>query len=192
MKWFKKLFRGKFAKPSEQTLSKTESKKNSFDFLNCFKRTVKASGSVSAPIRLPSEIFAVTTSRNFRSDSLDEFVYESNWVLLTREQFEEPRFQQHIARSDSLTSICHSISENSLDIRRAEVVAQPPSCHCQHRYPADTQKSRKSALRKFFDSFGRIWRRLCTKIIQCFFKLKWTPKNDADSIGSYTDSYLCR
>lgn len=195
MKWFKKLFRGKCAKQSEQILRKPESKKNLFDSLKRFKHSDRSASSalcVSVPVR--SEIFALTTLRNFRVDSLDEFVHESNWVLLTKEQLEEPRFQQQLTRSDSLTSLCQSLSERSLDIRRAEIVAKPPNCQCKERDPEDVyHRPRKNVFRRFCHTLRTIWRHLCKKIKQCFFKPKMTtPKVDEDPSQSYTNIYLCR
>lgn len=188
MKWFKKLFRGKYAKPSDQTVSKPEPKKTVFDSLNSFKHPDKSS---SVPVPEPSELFALTTMRNFRGDSLDEFVHESNWVILTREQLEEPRFQQHLARSDSLTSLCQSLSEKSVDIKRAEIVAKSPNCHCKERDPEEgNRRVRKNAFKRFFNIFAKKWRHLSKKIKKCLFKMK--PKVEEDTSQSYTDNYLCR
>lgn len=194
MKWFKKLFRGKCAKPSEQALSKPGPKRNVFDSLNCFKQSDKESpAACSVSVPAASHLCALTTIRNFRADSLDEFVHESNWVLLTLEQLEEPRFQQHLAKSDSLTSLCQSLSEKSLDIRRAEIVARPPNCLCKER---DLEKSfyrpRKNGFLRFLNAFVKRWRNFCKKIKQCFVKMKPAPNDDEESSQSYTDYYLCR
>lgn len=179
-------------KPSEQTPSKPEPKKNLFDSLNSFKHPDAGPAAVLS-VSVPSEIFALTTIRNFRGESLSEFVHESSWMLLTLEQLEEPRFQQHLARSDSLTSLCQSLSEKSLDIRRAEIVARPPHCLCKERDPEEGyHRPRKNGFRRYFNAFAKLWRHLCKKIKKCFFKMKPAPNVDGESSQSDTHNYLCR
>lgn len=182
-------------KPTEQkaTTSKSGNWKNRLEAVTAKDpKSRRPLNALRMSVSVPSEVIALTTIQNFRGDTLQEFVYESNWVLLTREQLEHPRFQQHLAKSDSLTSLCKSMSERCVDVRRADVVAKPPKCQCGYRSSEDAKtKPRRNIFRRFIDSFSRIWRGFRRKLRHCFCK-EPSAKTDEESGHSFTNDYLCR
>ncbi|KAG6440960.1 hypothetical protein O3G_MSEX001585 [Manduca sexta] len=135
MMWFKKLFRGKCEKRTEDTAGSSKDEWiNKFDYLNIFKEAEDGCSIATEALEVvqtePREIYALTTIRNFRGDTLDEFVCESEWVLVTPDQFSEPRFQRHLTRTDTLTALCKTVADSNLNKKRAEIIAKSPNCHC--------------------------------------------------------------
>lgn len=179
--------------------SNSETWRSRLESMSGFKIRNSQSWLDTSRIIVNSEVFALTTIHTFHSDTLEDYVYESNWLLLTREQIEEPSFQKHLVESDSLTSLCKSMSEKSIDIRRTEVVAKSPNCYCSHRSPEKSKAmSRRNTFRCFFDSLSRIWRGFKIRLKNCFSKTEPPTKTHTDCgqtnhITSFcVNDYLCR
>ena len=147
-----------------------------------------------------SDVCALTTMRNFRSDSLDEFVCESEWVIVPRKQLMEPKFQERLRRTDTLTDLCKSLAKRNVSRRLAEVIAKPPKCHCHERSSSESEEEgplRSSLFRRVLNSFKRFWRLLYSKVRDCFMskEVVETPNpNEEDPLESFasTNMYLCR
>ena len=101
MKWFRKSFLGKFEREIEA--SNTFCTVNEFD---SFEKIVPDTSSVEST----KAVFALTTIKNFHSDAQDEYVFESEWVFVTHKRLLEPRFQQHLAKTDALTYLCKRLA----------------------------------------------------------------------------------
>lgn len=145
------------------------------------------------------DVFALTTIKNFRADSLNEFVYESDWVFVSRKQLLEPRFQRRLKKTDTLTDLCRSLAERSVNRRRAEVIAKPPNCHCHVLNSCESEKPLRSNLfRRMLSSFKSFWRCIYHKAKNCrIFKseevveIPILPEDPLESFAS-TSMYLCR
>lgn len=169
--------------------------------MNCFKQfdgNEKASKTLETPVAPRDEVYALTTIKNFRGDTLDEYVFESDWVFVTREKLLEPRFQQRLAKSDALTALCKVLSRRNANIIRTEMIARPPCCHCQDLCHENRSKSKSSVFRRFCNTMLRLWRRVCDKFKNSKShrtknKLSATTSNkEADPLNNYTINYLCR
>ncbi|KPJ06561.1 Protein sprint [Papilio machaon] len=118
MKWFKKLFSGKFVKSTEAKIEspfqvwKKNIKKLRFERVQ--NSELNARQILDMVIPSDEEICAVTTIQNFSCDDIEQFVSESDWVIVTKEKFLEPKFQQHLAKKDSLKNLCKKSRENGL------------------------------------------------------------------------------
>lgn len=139
------------------------------------------------------EICAVTTIQNFSCDDIEQFVSESDWVIVTKEKFLEPKFQQHLASKESLKNLCKKSREGGLNKKRVEVVAKPPACHCKELKSKEVKKPSKNPLRRFFEAIRNICRRLCRRIRDC---LKFRSAQEKDEIKEHISdvihSYECR
>lgn len=208
MKWFKKWFQGKCEKQTESmpSTSKAQPWKNKLNSLSDFippdddfTVAVEALEALDVYVPVRSEVFAFTTIKNFRADSLNEHVYESDWVVVSRKQMMEPKFQRRLKKADTLTDLCRSMAERSVNRRRAEVVAKPPNCHCHELDSCKSEKSQRTSIfRRIFNSFTRFCRLIYRKVRNCkIFKSEDVieiPKATEDLLGSFhsTNSYLCR
>lgn len=208
MKWFKKLFQGKCEKLTEKC---NINKKAWFDKFKPSNSAVSADEgcpvghdtlqALDVFVPVSSEVYALTTIKNFRSDTLDTFSCDSDWVIVSCEQFYEPKFQQSLRNTDSLTDMCRSLAETSINKRKAEVVARPPNCHCDE-LSSDSCESEKPSdlnfLTKVINSFRRFWRFIYSKL-KCRKKSKAgnipdTSKSKRSLMDSKlsTYTYLCR
>lgn len=188
MRWFKKLFKGK----SGKHLDKPSSSKAD-PWLNKLQKKRDSEASTS---KLPTtEVYALTTVRNFHCDSLDAFVLESEWVFLSKEQLMEPKFQYRLARSDTLTDLCKRLAERQVRME-ATVVAKPPYCHCAQLCPKESETKKVNPFRKFANAITRFWKRLCKKLFCCVSSAEMesdsVPKEEMFQASDFTQSYLCR
>lgn len=203
MKWFKRLFQEKCEKQIEvkPCTSKLDPLLGKFDSLN-FSISVKpdqAEEVLETPLVEYGEVCAVTTIKNFRADTLDEFVFESDWVFIDRHRLLEPKFQQRLAKSDSLTALCKTLAKKNSNKVRAEVVARSPCCHCQDLRSQENEiKPRVNTFRRFVKAIGRFWKRLCCSFKNCIMcrKRLRSPSDSKSGIESdlqnFTMNYLCR
>lgn len=207
MKWFRKLFQGKCASQTEAkaSTSKIRPWSDKFDSSNSFvtldvdfMEAEEALEALDVFVPVSSEVYALTTIKNFRSDTLKDFVYESDWVFVSREQLMEPKFQRRLKKADTLTELCRSLAERSVSKRRAEVVARPPNCHCHELRSSESEKPlRSSSLCRIIKKIKNMCRHLCLKLKHFkIFKSEdvESPKPSEDPIMSFTSTniYLCR
>lgn len=205
MKWFKRLFRGKSEKVVEPGSSKINPCFEKIGAWDSFKshhreRLVSIGEEASEEtVTEFKEVYAVTTAKNFRGDTLDQFVFESDWVFLTKDQFLEAKFQQRLARSDTLATFCRKRAGDR-STKTSTVVAKPPLCHCSDLNCEESVSNvpkRESAFRRFVNAMTRFWRRFYRKLksscAMCKKKSKVTKGNERLSEDSnFTQSYLCR
>lgn len=206
MKWFKKWFQGKCEKSTEEPgPSRDVSWLIKIDSLKHFipeevPVAEEALEVLDVYVPVPSDVCVLTTIKNFRTDSLKEFVYESEWVIVSRKQFMEPKFQRRLQKTDTLTDLCRSLAENSVNRRHAEVIAKPPNCHCHEMSSCESEQPlRLNAFRRALSSFKRFWRLLCRKVKD--FKIikaeevidvpNFYEEDPLESFAS-TNMYLCR
>lgn len=199
MKWFRKLFRGRSGKAAEASSSKADPWLERFDSIKPQERHRLCSIGEEASeetVTDPEEVYAVTTAKNFRGDTLNEFVFESDWVILTKQEFFEAKFQQRLARSDAVTALCKKkASERTAKV--STVVARPPHCHCND---VDLEDSitvpREGIFRRFVKAVARFWRRFYKMLTNCkTCKMKSRRKDDqTDDSSSLTglEGYLSR
>lgn len=185
MKWFRKSFLGKFEREIEA--SNTFCTVNEFD---SFEKIVPDTSSVEST----KAVFALTTIKNFHSDAQDEYVFESEWVFVTHKRLLEPRFQQHLAKTDALTNLCKRLAERSGHKKKALVVAKSPHCHCSYLDKINTERKAENLnpLRRIFNGIASLWRRFCNKIKKCLCKMKQNPVVGEEDQLEVTNSYLCR
>lgn len=201
MKWFKRLFQEKCEKQIEikPSTSKLDPLLGKFDSLN-FTISVKpdqAEEVSETPLVQCDEVCALTTIKNFRADTLDEFVFESDWVFLDRHRLLEPKFQQHLAKSDSLTALCKMLAKRNSNKVRAEVVARSPCCHCKDLKSQESEITpRVNRFRIFVHAIGSFFKRLCIRFKNCMTCKKRTRSHSClkSKIESenFTKNYLCR
>lgn len=196
MKWFKRLFQEKCEKQIEvkPSTSKLDPLLGKFDSLN-FTISVKPEQGEEAfetPVVKPGDVYALTTVKNFRADTLDDFVFESDWVFVTHHRLLEPRFQQHLAKSDSLTAFCKRLAKRNSNKVRAEVIARSPCCHCKDLRSQEVGRP-VNAFCKFINAIGRFWKRLCRSFKNCILCKKRTTSTDREvDSQSFTMNYICR
>lgn len=187
MKWFTKLFQGRYAKPTEL---KTDNAKR---FRKCSSLKEHQKNPDVLVVPEPEGIFALTTFRNFRCDNLNEFIFESEWVFVTREKLEEPRFQKNLTKTEALTNFCKKLSARCGHKKKTMVVVKPPACHCKDLNSEELANSKASYInpfRRFFKTIYSFWKRFWCSIKKCFCKEKQIINiGDQESI---TNSYLCR
>lgn len=154
---------------------------------------------LETPVRESGQVCALTTIKNFRADTLNEFVFESDWVFIDRHRLLEPKFQQHLAKSNSLTALCKMRAKRNSNKIRAEVVARSPCCHCKDLRSQEGEiKPQVNTFRRFVKAIGRFWKRLCYGFKNCIMcKKRLRPDSGAKfSIESdrqnFTINYLCR
>lgn len=204
MKWFKRLFLEKCekqieVKPSTSKVDPLLGKFNSLNFTT-YVMPDPAEEVFETPVVECSEVCALTTIKNFRADTLDEFVFESDWMFVDRQRLLEPKFQQHLAKSDSLTALCKMLAKRNSNKLRAEVVARSPCCHCQDLRSQEGEiKLRVNTFRRFVNAIGRFCKRLCNKFKNCIICNKKKarpysgPKSKIESDRqNFTMNYLCR
>lgn len=209
MKWFRRWFLGRFGKSRSEKIEPGPSKHwfksiGSLEHFTPFKEEVDMAEDalevldVFVPVKR-SEVFALTTIRNFRTDSLKEFVLESDWVILSRDQFMEPKLQRRLRKTNSLTSFCKSLAEKSVNKRRAEVVAKPPLCHCNELLDSceSDKPLRLSVFRRIANSFQRFFSLLYRNVKRTLFKPKDVESQiivEDHSFETFASSstYLCR
>lgn len=183
MKWFKKLFRGKSEKPSESNW-----KIQRFDSKSYVQE--KCPPTVSKEVNVAKEVYALTTIRNFRSDSIDAFVLESEWVLVSKVELMEPKFQERLSRMNTLTELCKKSSKSKC--RNTTVIAKPSGCHCADLEKQEKEETQRTnpfwcLLKKICD----LWKCLRKKIKRVFCKNDEVIAID-ESDFEITNSYLCR
>lgn len=169
-----------------------------FDSLNKFKRS-RGHGEAAKALEtaMPrEEVYALTTIKNFRGDNMEEFVFESDWVFVSREKLMEPRFQQHLAKSDALTSLCKTLAKRNFNKKVAEVKARPPCCHCSdlNSKQNGNKTSQVTACQRFLDALTKFWRRMCDRLKNsklCIIKDNHDTAKGPNEI-SFTNNYLCR
>lgn len=204
MKWFKRLFQEKCEKQIEvkPSTSKLDPLLGKFDSLSNFTISVNADQAeevLETPHVQCDEVCALTTIKNFRADTLDEFVFESDWVFLDRHKLLEPKFQQHLAKSDSLTALCKMLAKKNLNKIRAEVVARSPCCHCKYLKSQESEiKPRLNTFSRFVNAVGRFFKRLCSRFKNCIMCKKRIRTHSSQNIKiesdrqNFTKKYLCR
>lgn len=144
---------------------------------------------------VPEGVFALTTIKNFHCDAHDEYVFESEWVFVTREKLMEPRFQQHLAKTEALTNLCKRLSETSGQKKNTMVVAKPPHCHCSdiEKINEEKKKCYVNPFRRLLNTVTSAWRRLYNKIKECLCNIKPDPSVIVvEDVSGITNSYLCR
>lgn len=143
-----------------------------------------------------SDICALTTIKNFRADSLNEFVCQSEWVVISRKKLLEPRFQQgYLTKTDTLTNLCRSLAENGVNRRRLEVIAKPPKCHCNELSTKSEKPVRTSLFRVALNGFKSFWKGLYCNLCGIFKAGICIPKPYYKTPFEYlstTDMYLCK
>lgn len=186
------MFLGKCAKQTEQK-SKAPKKPEKLESVK-IERSVPQIVEVSEPGA--EGVFALTTIKNFYCDSLNEYVFQSEWVFVTREKLMEPRFQQHLAKAEALSNLCKKMAEKSGNAKRTEVVAKPPACHCndlKDEKVCETKVPKLNPFRRVLNAISNFWKRVCNKIKKCLCKTKDEPIVDLeDQDFDITNSYLCR
>lgn len=201
MSWFKKLFHGRSERQTEdESTSKVETWLLKFESLNQFTYPEEdyENALEALEISMTNEVYALSTARNFRNESLDEFVCESDWVIVTRDQLMEPRFQRHLAKTDSLSTLCKSMVERSLNRRRAEIMARSPTCHCEELGRSLRQKKDQtmSFFRYLVTAFKRFWQKLKNKVKICcncnHREVLKEAQTESYHISCFTNNYLCR
>lgn len=167
----------------------------SFNTLNRYnppRGQTKAVAALKAP---GQEIYALTTIKNFRGDNMEEFVFESDWVFVSREKLMEPRFQQHLAKSDTLTALCTVLAKRNYNKKVSEVMAKPPCCHCSDlNSKQNKNKTEVNTCRRLLDALTKFWRRVCNKLKNtklCILKDKNNAMEGPNEIN-FTNNYLCR
>lgn len=203
MKWFKRLFQEKCEKPIEvkPSTSKLDPLLGKFDSLSNFTISVNPDQTeevFETPL-VSDEVCALTTIKNFRADTLDEFVFESDWVFLDRHKLLEPKFQQHLAKSDSLTALCKVLAKKNSNKIRAEVVARSPCCHCKDLKSQESEiKPQVNTFRRVVKAIGSFIKRLCSRFKNCIMCKKRirthsSQQSNSESDGqNFTKDYLCR
>lgn len=202
MSWFKKLFREKSERASESDYGKRDLWSDKFDSFKSYRRDrlVPVGEEASEEtVSYPGEVYAVTTARNFRGDTLDKFVFESDWVFLTKEQFLEPKFQQRLARSDNLTTLCKSLATQRT-AKVSTVTAKPPLCHCNdisfEESSGRCERNHQNLFRRFVNAVATVWRRFCKRLKNCCKVCKMRKRfirgDRLSEDSNFTLSYLCR
>lgn len=201
MKWFKKWFRERIGRPVQEVSCAEKSEKwfSIFYTLNILTRPVEGLlvdlEAVEAKESFQNDVYALTTIKNFRGDTLDEFLCESVWVIINSEQISEAKFQRHLAKPDSLTALCKSLAERSCNKRRAEVIARPPKCHCQDS-PKTVPTNQLNCFARFIQFLRRLRNRLVCKLKECFGMNCYSEDDDNDcgslETSTFTKCYLCR
>lgn len=203
MKWFKRLFQEKCekqieVKPSTSKLDPLLGKFNSLNFTLSVKPE-QAEEALETPVVEYGAVCALTTIKNFRADTLDEFVFESDWVFIDRDRLLEPKFLQHLSKCDSMTTFCRTLAKRNLNKVRAEVVARSPCCHCKDLKSQEGEiKPRANTFRRFINAIGRFWKRLINRFKKCIMCKKRIrpPSGSKSRTGSdcqnFTMNYLCR
>lgn len=211
MKWFKKLFQGKCEKLTEEKPGSSKAAwMNKFDSMNYFMPPEQdymvadeALKVLDVYVPVTSEVYALTTIRNFRANTLNDYVYESEWVVVSHKQLLEPRFQRRLKKTDTLTDLCRSLAESSVNKKLAEVIAKPPNCHCHELSSCESEKPLRSRyFRRIVNSFKRFLRLFCHRVKHCkIFKtedVNEVPNSTEDSLEdpfeafNSTNTYLCR
>lgn len=198
MKWFKKLFLGKFEKQSEDYLVNTKREPwiSKFDSLNPFKPEDGCSIAIEAleyTEVITNEVYALTTIRNFRGDTLDEFVCESDWVFVTKKQITEPKFQRHLAETNSLTVLCKTLAEKNVNKKFAEVIARSPTCQCDNR-KAKIGNTKTNNFQRTIKAVKNLFHDIVLKIKYLFKRKKKETDNSCEEpsrITDFTKNYLC-
>ncbi|XP_037302542.1 uncharacterized protein LOC119192908 isoform X2 [Manduca sexta] len=194
MMWFKKLFRGKCEKRTEDTAGSSKDEWiNKFDYLNIFKEAEDGCSIATEALEVvqtePREIYALTTIRNFRGDTLDEFVCESEWVLVTPDQFSEPRFQRHLTRTDTLTALCKTVADSNLNKKRAEIIAKSPNCHChESKWHRKVKRPPQNMFQCFVNGVKKIFKCIVRKIKNCFIKKSRSKPKTCTRPNIFSDS----
>lgn len=193
MKWFKKLFRGKFEKLSEPKSTKSQ---NIFRIFTSKKTKNKLPEVQIVAEPTSEEVFALTTIRNFRCDSLNEYVFQSEWVFVTREKLMEPKFQQHLTKTDALTNLCKKLAETSGHKKQANVTVRPPACHCSdlNNEEGDAMKDQYiNPFKKMLIAFAGLLKRIYSRFKNCFCKIKLDSSVVYEEHNTdISNSYLCR
>lgn len=173
MKWFNKLFRKKCAKISESKSSK----------INCMSRTQEPE---------TQEVFALTTSQNFRSDQLKDFAVDSDWVILSREEMLKPLIQEKLARPEKLTEHCRTLVEKSRHKKKVKIISRSPLCHCNDIDLEDsiTGRSKLCSLKRVFDAVANFWCRVCKRVKNCIC-VKRIRKIELSGMSDETSTYKC-
>lgn len=181
-----------------KSTEKPHCSKQTFESLSNFVYSDESCSNESqASEAFEEEVFALTTIKNFRTDDIDEFAVESDWVFATREELEEPRYQQRLAKSEVMTRLCKSIADSSIYKRTAVVVATPPKCHCKELSSLeDSPKTKKgNVFYRFFKAIKTFFCGVCRRF-KCKFCVKKTNKNILEVreliTSDRTASYLCR
>lgn len=188
MKWFKKLFQGRSERETEA--------RNKYSSVNEFDSYEKRVPDI--PSKRKDEttkgVFALTTIKNFHSDAQDEYVFESEWVFVSHEKLLEPRFQQHLAKTEALTNLCKRLAKRSGHKKKAMVVAKSPNCHCREidKINAERKSQYINPFRRILNAVTSLWKRFYNKIKECLCRIDPDPiVNDEDQL-EITNSYLCR
>ncbi|CAH2090291.1 unnamed protein product [Euphydryas editha] len=172
MKWFKKLFRGKFVKSTEPKSVKAH---NTFRIFTSENKQKKLPEKQIVAEPTTEGVFALTTIRNFRCDSLNEYVFESEWVFVTREKLMEPKFQQHLTKTETLTKLCKKLAERSGHKKQAMVTVRPPTCHCNDLNYAEgglMKDQYVNPFKKLFHACAGLLKRIYSRIKKYFCKIK--------------------
>ncbi|CAH0686320.1 unnamed protein product [Spodoptera exigua] len=206
MKWFRRWFLGRFGKSRNEKTESGSSKLwfksiGSWEHFTSFKEDVEMAEDamevleVLLPVKR-SEVFALTTIKNFRTDSLKDFVLESDWVILSRDQLMEPKLQRHLQKPNSLTSLCRSLAERSVFKKKAEVIAKPPFCHCNELMSScDSEKPlRLNVFRRMINSFKRFFSLLYSNVKRTLFKDETVVEiqfiNEDNSLETFSSSSM--
>ncbi|CAK1543049.1 unnamed protein product [Leptosia nina] len=197
MKWFTRLFRGRSERRNEAwkalesfdpNFIETDSSKEEKD--RTWKPMQRFEENSSSIVTVGEEVFALTTIKNFRCDSISEYVFESDWVFVTREKLMEPKFQQNLAKSQLMTKLCRTLSERSGCVKTSTVVAKPPKCHCAE-LETESEVPYTNPFRRFLKIVSDMWKCLCKRIKSVFWGNDEPIPIDEDDFD-ITNSYLCR
>lgn len=198
MKWFRKLFRVKCARQTEPPPSKSKCDPwmRKLETKEAEKTRPTNRLVLPAPMPIPEEVYALTTIKNFRCDTLNEYVLESDWIFVSKEKLNEPRFQHRLAKTEVLTALCKKLAENSASEEKTVVVTKPPECHCNHLSSEENGKVKppyKNPFKRLLTAIAGFWKKLCNRLRSynlCLSK-KSSVENERNSDG-FTNSYLCR
>ncbi|GBP31775.1 Protein sprint [Eumeta japonica] len=167
MKWLKRLFkRGPIISADDQRKSFNDKLHRSPLQLDVTTTTSKSDD--DGDDRTSRGIILVTTADNFRHDMLNSYVVESDWVAVTSEEFESPRFQEVLCRRQ-LAAYCTCLAKKSRNRRCTEIKAPSAYCHCDALSSSTYGIKKVSKFRKVLNTITEFWRKLRLKFKDCSF-----------------------